>query len=102
MIAAEVVEATNGEILETMVVFSTSIKYNNDWLTIDDLTQFDIHYYCYYSTILEYSHSRVTSSLPEDASKELFLNGCNSHGLPPDIPDVDGDMWASEDYSTVN
>ena len=54
------------------------------------------------SRSLDYSSpSKVTASLPENVSEALFLDGYDSDGLLPNIPDMQEDLSALEDYSNI-
>ena len=50
---------------------------------------------------LDYPRSKATADLPEKASEALFLDGYDSDGLLPNIPDMEEDLRALEDYSNT-
>ena len=51
---------------------------------------------------LNYSPStNVTARLPEDVSEALFCDGYDSDGKLPNIPDMEDDLQALEDYNNM-
>ena len=56
------------------------------------------------STTRSLNHSpttNVTARLPEDVSEALFCDGYDSDGKLPNIPDMEDDLQALEDYNNM-